>query len=122
MIETNEELLRLIGGKVMSRADALGGTSGTITSTSGSTFTGPYSSGNTSAPSSGGFDLDLGDMLSGAFKTDGSYDIGKIAGVAGGAAPCLVCLVKDLQPAYGVSRQHSHLHSKSYAGAGDLRP
>ena len=71
----------------MSRADALGGTSGTITSTSGSTFTGPYSSGNTSAPSSGGFDLDLGDMLSDAFTTsDGSYDIGKIAGVAGGAA------------------------------------
>ena len=81
----------------MSRADALGGTSGTITSTSGSTFTGPYSSGNTSAPSSGGFDLDLGDMLSDAFTTsDGSYDIGKIAGAAGGAAPCLGCLVKDL--------------------------
>ena len=70
----------------MSRADALGGTSGTITSTSGSTFTGPYSSGNTSAPSSGGFDLDLGDMLSGAFKTDGEYDYGKILGAAGGAA------------------------------------
>ena len=70
----------------MSRADALGGTSGTITSTSGSTFTGPYSSGSTPAPSSGGFDLDLGDMLSGAFKTDGSYDYGKILGAAGGAA------------------------------------
>ena len=70
----------------MSRADALGGTSGTITSTSGSTFTGPYSSGSTPAPSSGGFDLDLGDMLSGAFKTDGEYDYGKILGAAGGAA------------------------------------
>ena len=109
----------------MSRADALGGTSGTITSTSGSTFTGPYSSGNTSAPSSGGFDLDLGDMLSDAFTTsDGSYDIGKIAGVAGGAAQLFGLFGEGVfqSSAYGVSRQHSHLHSKSYAGAGDLRP
>ena len=97
----------------MSRADALGGTSGTITSTSGSTFTGPYSSGNTSAPSSGGFDLDLGDMLSGAFKTEERYDYGKILGAAGGAASCLVCSVKVFNwpmgyqgsiPSYTVSR------------------
>ena len=108
----------------MSRADALGGTSGTITSTSGSTFTGPYSSGSTSAPSSGGFDLDLGDMLSGAFKTDGEYDIGKILGAAGGAASLFGLFGEGSsnRPAYGVSRQHSQLHSKSYAGAGDLRP
>ena len=68
----------------MSRADALGGTSGTITSTSGSTFTGRTVA-ETHLPSSGGFDLDLGDMLSDVYN-DGSYDIGKIAGVAGGAA------------------------------------
>ena len=74
----------------MSRADALGGTSGTITSTSSSS---PYSYtadpelanfGTSSGSTSGG---GIMDTITGAFKTSsGDYDIGKIAGVAGGAA------------------------------------
>ena len=64
----------------MSRADALGGTSGTITSS-------PYAYDGDdlgSAPTASG---GIMDTITGAFKTSsGDYDIGKIAGVAGGAA------------------------------------
>jgi len=47
----------------------------------------PYSTTTTAAePASTGTLSGLGDMITGAFKTDGEYDYGKILGAAGGAA------------------------------------